>query len=271
MLGTNRVPAAVPRSVRRRRLPGRPALLPLLPVLPLLLVAGCSQRAIVLKYPGEALDFREGSMVAPPITIDRVSDLRPAAQRLGQGHFFGITFPKDTAWDRPATEIYGQALAQDLDQTHLVQLVPLPAQAQYVLSADLLSLGCRLQRSPGGLLLAGAIGAGLGMVLGEDASDRAKQAAVFGVLAMAAVPMPAHCRAEAEVRLTLRNTRGETVWQASCLGEYEGKKYMSPTARQDQEVVDEYLTKAIKRANACLLGQLRQTLVDLQAPAAESQ
>lgn len=256
-----------------RRCAGRPlaACAPWLILALAAVVGGCSHKPIVLTYPSEALDFRQQGLQVPSVYVDMVTDMRPAAQRLGQGHFFGITFPKDSSWDRPVTETYGQALAQDLDQTHLVELVPLVAQAQYLLSADVLSLGCRLERSPSSLLLAGTLGAGLGMVLGEDSSDRAKKAAVFGALTAAALPLPARCRAEAEVRLTLRSADGAIAWQSSCLGEYEGGEHIAPTARQDQELVDEYLARAVKRANGCLLGQLRQALVSLQEPAPGSQ
>ena len=61
--------------------------------------------------------------------------------------------------------------------------------------------------------------------------------------------------------MTLKDRSGNVLWQKSCLGEIEAKKYITSTARQDQELVNEYLTKAVKRANACLLGQLRQEFI----------
>lgn len=234
-----------------------------------LAVAGCSGPKIVLDYPAEVIDFSQGIADTPALYIDQVTDMRPVEQRTGQGHFFGITFPKDESWARPATETYGEALAQDLDQTHLVELVPFRGQADYVLSVDLLSLGCRLERSPTSYLLAGTVGAGIGMALGEDASGRAKRAALLGLVAMAAIPMPASMRGEAEIRMTLRGDDGEIVWQESCLGEYEGRKFLAPTARQDQELVDEYLARAVKRANACLLGQLRQAFAEREQAGSE--
>ena len=75
----------------------------------------------------------------------------PAVTAQGQGHFFKITFPKDSAWEVPPAQVYAEALAQDLEQTNLFALVPLRGQAEYVLSADLLSwaasLGGRRGRS----------------------------------------------------------------------------------------------------------------------------
>jgi hypothetical protein len=237
-----------------------------LTVLLLLFLAGCGSDKILFVYPDEAVDFSLQRPKMPAIYIDTVTDMRPLEQRQGQGKFFTITYPNDEAWEVPATQIYAEALAQDLEQTHLVELVPLHAQADYVLSVDLLSMGCRLERSPASFLLTGAIGAGLGMVLGDDGSHRTKLAVGLGAVAILAIPVPTANRAEAEVRMTLKDTSGNILWQKSCLGEYEAKKYLTPTARQDQQLVNEHLTKAVKRSNACLLGQLRQEL--LQPPAA---
>ena len=224
--------------------------------------SSCGSDKITFIYPDEAVDFQLRNLKMPALYIDTVTDMRPIEQRQGQGHFFGITYPSDESWEVPATQIYAEALAKDLEQTHLVELVPLHSQADYILSVDLLSMGCRLQRSPGGFLLAGAIGAGAGMALGGDASHRAKLAVTLAVVAMLAIPVPTNNHAEAEVRMILKDRTGNVVWQRSCLGEYEAKKYITPTARQDQELVNEHLTKAVKRANACLLGQLRQEFIE---------
>ena len=61
--------------------------------------------------------------------------------------------------------------------------------------------------------------------------------------------------------MTLKDPQGNIIWQAACYGEYDGHKSLSPTAREDQTLVDMFLTRAIKRANGCLLGQLRQALL----------
>jgi hypothetical protein len=225
-------------------------------------VSSCGSDKITFIYPDEAVDFKLRSLKMPALYIDTVTDMRPPEQRQGQGHFFGITYPDDESWEVPATQIYSEALAKDLEQTHLVELVPLHSQADYILSVDLLSMGCRLQRSPGAFLLTGAIGAGVGMALGNDSSHRAKLAVALAAVAMLAIPVPTNNSAEAEVRMTLKDHTGNVVWQKSCLGEFEDKKYITATARQDQKLVNEHLTKAVKRANACLLGQLRQEFLD---------
>ncbi len=224
-------------------------------------VSSCGSDKIIFVYPDEAVDFQLRNLKMPALYIDSVTDMRPLEQRQGQGHFFGITYPKDEAWEVPATQIYAEALAQDLEQTHLVELVPLHSQADYILSVDLLSMGCRLQRSPAAFLLPGLIGVGAGMALGSDSSDRAKLSVALAAVAILAIPVPTKNHAEAEVRMTLKDRSGNVLWQKSCYGEIDTKKYITSTARQDQELVNEHLTKAVKRANACLLGQLRQEFI----------
>ncbi|MCP4570718.1 MAG: hypothetical protein GY838_00030 [bacterium] len=234
----------------------------------LLLLSGCGTEKIVFVYPDEALAFRYQSLGTPSLFLGEVTDLRPPSQRQGEGKFFRIRYPKDDAWEVPPTQIYAEALAQDVDQTQLFELVPLRGQADYALRAELLSMGCQLRRTAASLLLPTAIGAGAGMALGEEGADRVKLAAVLAVVSVMTIPVPTENRAEAEIRLTLEDNFGNVVWQRACLGEYEDDKFITATARQDQELVDEYLTKAVKRANACLLGQLRQFLLD--GAAAES-
>lgn len=235
----------------------------LVPVLALVLVAGCSSDKIVFVYPDEALDFRMGNLKVPALFLDEVTDMRPPAQREGQGKVFKITYPSDEAWNMPATRIYAEALAQDIEQTNLFELVPLRGQAEYVLSVDLLSMGNQLKRSPAAFLVTGAIGAVIGGAIGGT-----EMAIALGVAGMAAIPVPTKNRAEAEVRMTLENAHGDVLWQKACYGEFDGSKFVTPLERVDQKLVDAHLTKAVKRANACLLGQLRQFLLE-EAGAAE--
>ena len=241
----------------------RQANLRLLPVLIiLLLLASCSGDKIIFNYPDEQLDFQLRNVRTPSVYLDAVTDMRPLEQRRGQGHFLSIDFPDDEAWNTSVTEIYAQALAKDVEQTNLVQIVPLRGHADYVLSADILSLGCRFERPASSFLLPMAIGGAAGFALGEDGSDRAKLGIVLGLASVLAVPMPSHNRAEAEVRLTLKDRSGDILWQKACLGEFNKKVYAAATSRQDQRFVDEHLTKAVKRANACLLGQMRQFFLE---------
>ena len=225
-------------------------------------VSSCGGGKVSFVYPDEAMDFQQRNLKMPAIYIDTVTDMRPIEQRQGEGSVFKITYPSDESWEVPATQIYAEALAKDLEQTHLVELVPLHAQADYILSVDLLSMGCQLKRSVGSFLLTGGLGAAVGYALGDDASHSAKLAVTLGVIAMVAIPVPTKNHAEAEVRMTMKDRTGNVVWQKTCLGELDSKKYVTPTSRQDQELVNEYLTQAVKKANACLLGQLRQEFMD---------
>ncbi len=225
-------------------------------------LAGCTSEKIIFTYPGEEIDFTLRKMKTPGLYIDMVTDMRPLEQREGPGKFFDIYYPADEDLWYPATQVYAEALAQDVEQTNLVELVPLRAQADYVLSVDLLSMGNNIKRSPMSLLVAGALGGGAGFIFGGSDSHGVKLGVVLGLLSMVALPMPSTNRAECEVRMVLKDYHGEIVWQKSCLGEVENKSYVGMASREDQKWVDELLTKAVKRCNACLLGQMRQALLE---------
>ncbi len=247
----------------RNHIPGatRIRIIALIPIL--LVLASCSSDKIIFLYPEEQMDMALRNLKTPAIYIDEVTDMRPLEQRTGQGHFFSINYPKDDAWYRPVTEIYAEALVQDVEQTHLVEIVSLRSEADYILTADLMSVGCEFDRSIASFLIPTAMGMGAGMVIGDDTSERVSTGIALSVLAILAIPMPSHNRAEAEVRLTLKSTQGDILWQKTCLGEFEDRVYVTATARQDQQYVDDYLTVAVKRCNACLVGQLRQALLEL--------
>ena len=93
-------------------------------------------------------------------------------------------------------------------------------------------------------------------------SHGAKLGVGLGTVAVMAVPMSSTNKAEVQVRLTLANRQGDLLWQESCTGEFEDKVRATATSRQDQKYVNQHLVKALKRANGCLLGQLRQFLVE---------
>ncbi len=233
----------------------------------LALVAGCGSQRITFIYPNEKLDLSLVGSRTPAVYIDTVTDMRPPVQRKGEGHFLKITFPKDNAWEAPATTLYAEALAQDLEQTGLVVLVPLAAQADYRLSADLMSFTCTLQRSVTSYAVTGLIGGAAGAFIGGGGDNSLKTGIAGALAGMMAIPVPTNNRAEAEVRLTLRDRTGDIVWQKSCYGEINERSYVTPTARPDQEMVNRNLTRAVKRANACLFGQLRQLLAERARPA----
>jgi hypothetical protein len=226
-------------------------------------LAGCGGSAVTFTYPPETLQFPAGGFQIPDIYLGAMQDLRPTEQRTGKGRFVSITFPSDEAWSEPVTSIYRQALTQDLTQTDLVSLVPLPAQADYTLEADILSFSCRLKRSAATYLLPIGVGMGLGLAVGEDSSDKLKTGIAASVIGLLLIPLPTRNQATVEVRLRLLDLDGQVVWEQQCRGEVDEGKALNATARDDQKLVDEFLTRAVKRCNACLLGQLRQELVTL--------
>ena len=230
-------------------------------VLLLASLCGCGGSKIAFHYPAEEIDFTTRVAKTPAVFIDVIRDLRPAEQRAGEGRIFGISYPSDEAWESSVVQMYHDALMQDLSQTNLVELVPLLSQADYTLSVDILSLGARVERNVLNFLLPAAVGFGVGFALGDDSSSSVKYGTVLGVVGMLAIPTPTKHRADAEVRLQLRDTTGEVVWQRSCLGEVSDNPWLMSTSRNYQKLVDRYLTKAVKRCNACLLGQMRQALI----------
>ena len=257
-------------SARGRRTPQNTSfaarVLFLLLFLLLLGVGSCGCASIVLNYPAENVDFKLRNLKTPAVYIESVTDMRPFEQRRGGGFFMEIAYPKQGDWAVDPATVYAEALVQDVAQTHLVELVPLRGQADYVLSADLLSLGCKFRRSWSSFLVPGTLGFATGAAFGEDTSGRLKRGAVMSAVAIMALPMPSRNQAEAEVRLTLKDRTGNILWQATCLGEVSEKVYVAATSRQDQNLVDRFLPKAVKKCNACLLGQLRQTMIELGSP-----
>ncbi len=244
---------------RYRRAAMAPLLLLGLGLLPWL--ASCGGQPVVLNYPGEMISFTADDGEPPRIFAGIIRDRRPAKQRAGEGNIMGITYPSDESWDRPVTEIYGEALMQDLVQTELVQVVPLRSQAEYSLEVDILSLTSRIQRSWLNMLGPFAAGVGVGLVLGEDTSDGLKDGAVIGAVSFMAISMPTEHRAVAEARVTLRDSEGEVAWETTCLGEVEERIYLTAADKNFQRLVDKQLTRAIKRCNNCLLAQLRQQML----------
>ncbi len=226
------------------------------------LFAACGVQRMTMEYPDEKVDYSFVGTQTKSLYLDLVRDVRPLEQHQGRGRMLNILYPSDNAWTVPVRTMYRNALVQDIKQTQLVEMVPLRGQADFTLTAEIISLTCRLKRSPAAFLWPTIAGMGLGMVAGSDTSDRIKVGLVASAAAIMATPMPAIHRAEAEVRLILRDKNQERVWERTCLGEVVETIYPPATANPDQEWLDRFLTKAIKRCNGCLLGQLRQALIE---------
>ncbi len=225
-----------------------------------LLLSSCGGTRVGFPYPAERIEYPGGEANLARVHLGAVVDLRPEEQRDGQGHFVGITYPADSAWERPVELLYREALTRDIAQTRLAELVPLPSQADYELEAEIFSFHARLQRNAGSFLLPLAVGMGGGLLWGEDGSDKVKRGLVLGAAGLMAIPLPAENRAECEVRLTLRDRAGEVVWTQTCIGEIDETVYRAATSRDDRGLAERFLPQAVKRCNACLLGQLRQRL-----------
>jgi hypothetical protein len=222
-------------------------------------LVGCGAgRDIVLEYPAESLVFPPVSEQTPRLYVEFVNDLRPGTQREGEGGLATARFPADASWSQPVGQVYYQALVQDLTQTALVEVVPLRSQADYTLEIDLQHMGCKISRNLGGFALTGLAGAGLGYAVSGSGGG----AAAGGVVGMAAIPIPATMRAVCQVRLRVYDAGRELFWERECLGAITKRIWEGMTSRKDQQWVNEYLATAVKRCNACLLGQLRQALVE---------
>jgi hypothetical protein len=225
----------------------------------LAVVAGCGGSKVSFHYPAESLVFpHEGQ--PPALYVELVNDLRPGSQREGEGSLLDINFPADENWDMAVGQVYYQALLQDLTQTNLVEVVPLRSQADFVLEVDLLHMGCKVKRNGMGFALAGLAGGGIGYLIGQSGGA----AAIGAVVGLGAVPVPTVMKAACEVNLRVYDHERELFYDRTCLGEITKNRWEGMTSRKDQEWVDEYLTVAVKRCNACLLGQLRQALIEAE-------
>ncbi len=231
------------------------------------LATGCGGgKSATFNYPSESMAFPPLGDDTPTLFVEFVNDLRPGSQRSGEGGLATYRFPSDENWDAPVNMIYYQALVQDLTQTNLVEIVPLRSQADYVLEVDLNHMGVKISRSAAGFGVTAIVGGAIGYAISRNAAG----AAVGAVAGIGAIPVPAKLRAVCEVNLRVYDREGELFWERTCLGEITKSKWEGLTARNDQKWVDEYLTVAVKRCNACLLGQLRQALVEAGETAPES-
>ena len=108
------------------------------------------------------------------------------------------------------------------------------------------------------MLLPVVLGVGTGILISEDTSHGVKLGAVIGGAAFMGMPMPVDHTAVVEARLRLFNRDGVVVWEELCLGEESERVAMTAVDRRYQRLIDKHLVRAIKKCNACLIGQLRQ-------------
>lgn len=244
--------------MRRSKILSTARLLPLAALV--LLLVGCGGAKVRFPYAQERMVYPEG-IGLPRVFLQSVTDHRPAAQRDGDGAVATIRFPDDRSWARPVVDLYAEALSRDIAQTHLAELVPLPGQADYFLEARIHSFHCLLQRAPLSFALPVAAGMVGGFAWGDDASSRLKRGLVLSVVALGLLPSPTQVRAEVEVELILHDAAGAEVWRQVCIGELDETHGEPAASRRDAHYAESMLPVATKRANACLLGQLRQHLM----------
>ena len=226
-----------------------------------MLITGCGQEYAGFPYADEQYAYPTAALDLPLVHLGEVRDLRPAVQHTGEGRFTGITYPKDRNWELPVTAMYRDALIKDLSQTHLAELVPLRSQADFILEAEVESFHIRMTRSGASFMVPPAVALVAGFLLGDDIGSALKRAGVLTVITYGAIPLPTKQRAEVVVRLVLRDLDGHVVWEQTCLGEVEDKVGEAATSRREKMYAERYLPQAVKRANACLLGQMRQFLL----------
>lgn len=224
--------------------------------------SGCHSYNVNFVYPSEGggnifNERPEASLyVAEPI------DLRPSVERQGGGKIVELHFPSDDKYEVPASAIVRRALLQDLAATQVARLVSNPDLADYTLQTELLSMSTSVRRKAGAFAIPLMLGVAAGSLgaLDVDASHGVK----LGLVALALgtlVPGPNRVAATVEMRLELRDrVTDEVLWDTVCIGTQEKTAYMGLSAREDKKLAEDYLPKALKKANACAVGQLYQYL-----------
>ncbi len=242
------------------RLPRTPILFGVMIALGSILLSGCNDYRMRFVYPRENRgDFFDAEPTFS-LFVAEPQDLRPSRQRRGAGVLHSLYFPGDEKLDQPMSRIVLRALLQDLNQTRVASLVQNPKRADYELRTQLLSMTTHLKRPAGAwaIPLATGVAVGVGMSLGSDGgmSDGVKTGLV-GALLGTLLPAPAPTEARVSMRLELYESASETVvWSTECEGVYRKSLRLSLSARKDKEIAEEFLPKALKRANACAVGQL---------------
>lgn len=232
----------------------------------LFLIAGCNDYRVRFLYPreGRGAYFNERPEVS--LYVAEPVDLRPSSEREGKGWLVTRHFPGDDNLEQPASRITMRALLQDLNQTQLAVLVRNPDNADYRLESRLLNMTTELKRplTAWAVPLASGVAVGALASIGSDggASHFLKTGAV-GVILGTMFPAPADVRGIARIEFDLVDqASGEVVWNTTCEGEFGRSMGISMASRDDQHLVEDFLPKALKRANACAVGQLYAFLQD---------
>jgi len=225
-------------------------------------LAACSHYSVVLRYPKESANiFTERP--ATSLYVAQPADLRSQKEREGKGAFVSLRFPADDKLDVPVASVVRRALMQDILNTRVARLVQNPENADYLLHTQVLSMTTKLKRSGKQFavpLLAG-LGVGFAAAAGADVGHGIKVGLV-GVLLGTFIPLPTETEGVVELRLELRDRQtNEVVWNTTCTGSEKRNVAISISAREDKKLAERFLPAALKRANACAVGQLYQFLL----------
>jgi hypothetical protein len=225
-----------------------------------LVLSGCVQGDVQFRYADEQIAYPAPPSGIKSLYIASVLDLRPDHQIKGHGAFVDLAFPSDREWSIPVTDLYQTALSRDIQQTSIAVLADNRSEADYILEAEIFSFGCTVDRSLASFIMPVVAGGIAGIFSGDDSRSMLKYGLVYWAISMIAIPLPLEFQAQTEVRLTARDVEDNIVWQKTCIGQIDDDMWMPATARKDKDLAEKNMPLALKRCNACLLGQLRQFL-----------
>lgn len=230
---------------------------------------GCNDYRVRFLYPRESRGdfFSERPDVA--LYVAEPEDLRPSGQRQGSGFLSTLQFPSDDKLEQPPSRIVLRALLQDLNQTRVAALVRNPDNADYVLSSQLLSMTTRQERPIRAWAIPVAVGAmvgGLSSIGSDGGMSHFVKTGLVGSVLGTMIPAPAEVTGVVKVRLELRDREtNDLLFETTCSGEYSKSIVLALSAREDQRIAEDFLPRALKRANACAVGQLYAFLSDADA------
>jgi hypothetical protein len=232
-----------------------------------MLMGGCSNYVVHLQYPEESGNFFN-DRPSTAIFVAEPQDLRPQKEREGKGVIVNMRFPSDSHMDFPMTSVVRRAMMQDILGTRVARLVQNPDNADYTLDTKLLSMTTELHRGTKQFVVPIMVGIAVGLAAGAgtDVSHGVKWGLV-GMILGTFIPLPTDTEGIVEMRLELRDQRsGEMVWSTNCTGLEKDRPAISISAREDKKLAERYLPPALKRANACAVGQLYQYLSNVESP-----
>ncbi len=225
-------------------------------------LAACSHYTVVLRYPKESANiFTERP--ATSLYVAQPADLRSQKEREGKGAFVSLRFPADDKLDVPVASVVRRALMQDILNTRVARLVQNPENADYLLHTQVLSMTTKLKRSGKQFAVPVLAGLGVGFAAGAGADlSHGIKVGLVGMLLGTFIPLPTETEGVVELRLELRDREtNEVVWNTTCTGSEKQKVAISISAREDKKLAERFLPAALKRANACAVGQLYQFLL----------